>query len=89
MSCWPWEDWCASKRVGRIGVLQQGASHGRMNPLTCFWLWELVGFNEGIAVGESVNEVLAVGESVALDKGLSIGQTTDSSARSNMGGGAQ
>jgi hypothetical protein len=36
-----------------------------------FWPWELVGFDEGIAVGESVKKVLAVIELVAFD-----GQTT-------------
>ncbi len=35
------------------------------------WLWELVGFNEWIAMGELVNKVLAMGELVAFD-----GQTT-------------
>ncbi len=59
---------------GRIGVLQREASRGRMNPSTSCWPWELVGFDEGIAVGESVNEVLAVGELVAFDKGLAVGQ---------------
>ncbi len=68
-------------------MLQQGASHGRMNPLTNCWLWELVGFDEGIAAEESVNKVLAMGELVAFNKGLAIGQTTDNSACSNMGGG--
>jgi hypothetical protein len=35
------------------------------------WPWEPVCFDKGIAVGESVNKVLAVGELVASD-----GQTT-------------
>jgi hypothetical protein len=32
------------------------------------WPWESVGFDKGIAVGELVNKVLAVGESVAFNK---------------------
>ncbi len=51
---------------------------------TSYWPWGLVGFDEGIALGESVNKVLAVGESVAFNKGLAIGQTTDNSACSYM-----
>ncbi len=53
--------------------MTRGASHGRIgeHPSTSCWPWELVGFNKGIAVGESVNKVLAMGELVAFD-----GQTT-------------
>ena len=39
-----------------------------MNPLTNCWLWELVGFDEGIAAEESVNKVLAMGELVGNNK---------------------
>ncbi len=50
--------------------MTRGASRGRIgeNPSTSCWLWELVGFNKGIAMGELVNEVLAMGELVAFDR---------------------
>ncbi len=53
--------------------MTRGASRGRIreNPSTICWLWDMVSFNEGISVGELVNEVLAVGELVAFN-----GQTT-------------
>ncbi len=45
-------------------------SHRRIgeNPSTSCWPWESKGFDEGIAVGELVNEVLAMGELVAFDE---------------------
>ncbi len=31
-------------------------------------------FNEGLAVGESINKLLAVGGSLCFDKGLAMGE---------------
>ncbi len=37
----------------------------------------LVCFDEGLAVGESVNELLAVGGLVCFNKGLAVGESVD------------